>query len=301
MTQTIKRMLVISSLVSFCGLPLTGCVSVDEYDKTAEAYRTAQMRNDQLVQEAQQREAELAAKQARLAAVEKANADLMSLSDEMKRQLDQYKIDLDKFSERINGMNLAALDPTTNAELEALASQYPDLMTYDGSRGMIRLAADLTFDSGSDVVKEAARTALGRLAGVLNDNNAGKYDIRIVGHTDRQPISNPATRAKFGTNRVLSCFRAISVEKALSGYGVATNRIECSGWGEFQPAVESAQLNERANRRVEIFLVPPVGAKGMASPAVSENAVPTMKMQPVSKPVPAPKPAAPKKEEMPFK
>ncbi len=294
-TKTLR----VASLIALCGMPLIGCVSVDEYDKTAEAYRTAQMRNDQLVQEAQQREAELAAKNARLATVEKANADLMSLSDEMKRQLEQYRMDLDKFGERINGMNLATLDPATNAELEALASQYPDLMTYDGSRGMIRLAADLTFDSGSDVVKEPARQALGRLAGVLNDSNAGKYDIRIVGHTDRQPINNPATRAKFGTNRVLSCFRAISVEKALAGYGVATNRIECSGWGEFQPAVEDAALNVRANRRVEIFLVPPVGAKAMAAPAAAERAAPTMTMQPAA--APAPRPAAPKKEEMPFK
>lgn len=295
-TKTIR----LAALVALCGLPLTACVSVDEYEKAADASRTLQMRNDQLVQEAQQREQELALKNARLAEVEKANRDLMALSDEMKRQLDQYNIDLKNFSDRINGMNLASLDPATNAELEALASQYPDLMTYDGSRGMIRLAADLTFDSGSDVVKEQARQAIGRLAGVLNDSNAGKYDIRIVGHTDRQPISNAATRAKFGTNRVLSCFRAISVEKVMAGYGVATNRIECSGWGEFQPAVEGGALNERANRRVEIFLVPPVGAKGMASPAAAEPA-PTMKMQAPAQPVAAPVRTAPKKEEMPFK
>lgn len=295
-TKTIR----LAALVALCGLPLTACVSVDEYDKTAEAYRTAQMRNDQLVQEAQQREAELAAKNARLSKVEQANAELMGLSDEMKRQLEQYKMTLDGFGKQLDGLNIASLDPATNAELEALASQYPDLMTYDGSRGMIRLAADLTFDSGSDVVKEPARQAIGRLAGVLNDTNAGKYDIRIVGHTDRQPISNAATRAKFGTNRVLSCFRAISVEKVMAGYGVATNRIECSGWGEFQPAVEGGALNERANRRVEIFLVPPVGAKGMASPAAAESA-PTMKMQAPAQPVAAPVRTAPKKEERPFK
>lgn len=293
MTKTLKFF----SLIALCGLPMTGCVSVDEYDKTAEAYRTAQMRNDQLVQEAQQRQAELDAKQARLAAVEKANADLMSLSDDMKRQLEQYRMDLDKFGERIGGMNLASLDPATNAELMALASQYPDLMTYDGTRGMIRLAADLTFDSGSDLVKEGARTALGRLSGVLSDSNAGKYDIRIVGHTDGQPISNPATKAKFGTNRVLSCFRAISVEKALSGYGVATNRIECSGWGEFQPAVTGSGLNVRENRRVEIFLVPPVGAKGNASP---EASAPVVRMEPAANAAPVRRPA-PAKEEMPFK
>lgn len=295
-TKTIR----IASLIALCGMPLIGCVSVGEYDLAADAARTSQMRVDQLVQDKENMQRDIDAKNARLTEVEKANRDLMALSDEMKRQLDQYNIDLKNFSDRINGYNIGAADPLTNAELESLAAQYPDLMTYDSVRGMIRLAADLTFDSGSDVVKEPARQAIGRLAGVLNGENAGKYDIRIVGHTDRQPISNAATRAKFGTNRVLSCFRAISVEKVMAGYGVATNRIECSGWGEFQPAVEGGALNERANRRVEIFLVPPVGAKGMASPAAAEPA-PTMKMQAPAQPVAAPVRTAPKKEEMPFK
>lgn len=297
MTKTLKLV----SLLGLCGVSMSACVSVEEYDKTAEAYRTAQMRNDQLTQEAEARQRELDAQRARLAEVEKANADLIALSDEMRRQLDQYKIDLDRFGDKIAGMNLASLDPATNAELESLAAQYPDLMMYDGTRGMIRLAADLTFDSGSDAVKDGARNALGRLAGVLNDSNAGKYDIRIVGHTDRQPITNPNTRARFGTNRVLSCFRAIAVEKALAGFGVATNRMECSGWGEYQPAVESGALNVRENRRVELFLVPAVGAKAAGAPA-SSGSVPTMKMQPAATTTaPAPRPAAPEKREMPFK
>lgn len=293
------KSLKVLALAAMCAVPFAGCVSVEEYDKTAEAYRTAQMRNDQLVQENEQLKGENLAKQERISKVEAENAELARLSDEMKRMLDQYKIDLDKFGERVNGMNLASLDPATNAELQALAAQYPDLMTYDGTRGMIRLSADLTFDSGSDMVKEAARSALGRLAGVLNDSNAGKYDIRIVGHTDRQPISNPATKARFGTNRVLSCFRAISVEKALSGFGVATNRMECSGWGEYQPAVDSQALNVRANRRVEIFLVPSAGNRGTAAP--ESGSAPTMTMEPAPRTAPVSQPAAPAKKEMPFK
>lgn len=293
------KSLKVLALAAMCAVPFAGCVSVEEYDKTAEAYRTAQMRNDQLVQENEQLKGENLAKQERISKVEAENAELARLSDEMKRMLDQYKIDLDKFGERVNGMNLASLDPATNAELQALAAQYPDLMTYDGTRGMIRLSADLTFDSGSDMVKEAARSALGRLAGVLNDSNAGKYDIRIVGHTDRQPISNPATKARFGTNRVLSCFRAISVEKALSGFGVATNRMECSGWGEYQPAVDSQALNVRANRRVEIFLVPSAGNRGMAAP--ESGSAPTMTMEPAPRTAPVSQPVAPAKKEMPFK
>ncbi|MFM9957293.1 MAG: flagellar motor protein MotB [Phycisphaerales bacterium] len=300
MTKTLKLL----SLFALCGVSMTACVSVEEYDKTAEAYRTAQMRNDQLLADAEARQRELDAKNARLAEVEDANRQLAGLSDEMKRQLDQYKMELDGFGSKIAGMDLTRLDPATNAELEALAAQYPDLMMYDGTRGMIRLAADLTFDSGSDSVKEPARNALGRLAGVLNDSNAGKYDIRIVGHTDRQPITNPNTRARFGSNRVLSCFRAIAVEKSLASFGVATNRMECAGWGEYQPAVETDRLNVRENRRVELFLVPSVGAKAMGAPMGSAGAAPTMTMQPAAAntmPAPAPRPAAPEKKEMPFK
>lgn len=280
----------ILSLVMLAALPLVGCVSAEEYDRTAEAARTLQMRNDQLAQEKSQLEDMLAKKQARIEEVERANLELVKLSDEMKKQLDAYGMDLNKFGDKINGLNLAQLDPATNAELMALAAQYPDLMSYDGTRGMIRLNADLTFDSGSDQVKDAARSALGRLAGVLNDSNAGKYDIRLVGHTDRQPISNPATRSKFGTNRVLSCFRAIAVEKALTGFGVNASRMECSGWGEYMPAVDSPSLNVRENRRVEIFLVPATGGKASAAPESS-----------AARETPRKPAEAPKREEMPFK
>ncbi len=87
--------------------------------------------------------------------------------------------------------------------------------------------------------------------------------IRVVGHTDSQPISNPATRQRFANNRVLSVFRAIAVSEALQ-MRASLATVSRSLVGPHRPAVANNPTGgTAANRRVEIFVVPmgdmPVG------------------------------------------
>ena len=267
-----KKIAALCGFALLIALPMGGCVSQQEYDAVKQGAMAQAARNETLLQENQQLKAENDAKAARIATLEENNRKMADLTDAMQRQLADYKIDLSKLGDKINGFNMQGSDPATDAELQQLAAQFPDIMSYDGSRGLIRLNADLTFDSGSDAVKDSARSALGQLAKVLNDLNASKYDVRLVGHTDNQPISNPATLKRFGSNRVLSCFRAIAVEQVIAGFGVNANRMECSGWGEYQPFVENhATGGTRENRRVEIFLVPSVGMKTSGSATAEGN------------------------------
>ncbi|MFA6046954.1 MAG: OmpA family protein, partial [Phycisphaerales bacterium] len=156
---------------------------------------------------------------------------------------------------RIDSMKFGPLDADTDQALTALAAQFPDLIKYDSARGMLRFAADLTFDSGSDVVKEDAKRAIAALGQILNNSSAAGYDVYIEGHTDSQRIS-ANTAKRHPTNRHLSAHRAISVIEDLAKIGVKPGRMLAAGWGEWRPAVpNSASGNTPANRRVEIFLV----------------------------------------------
>jgi chemotaxis protein MotB len=122
---------------------------------------------------------------------------------------------------------------------------------------MIRFKSDMTFALGSTDVKPQAREALGRLAQVLNQGAATKYEARIVGHTDNVRISRPGTKQQHPTNWHLSVHRAIAVKDVLEDGGVASPRLQVAGYGEYHPIVPNpARGGAERNRRVEIYLVP---------------------------------------------
>ena len=106
-------------------------------------------------------------------------------------------------------------------ELTALAEQNPNLVDFDSARGLIKFKSDVTFSPGSDVVTEQARPVIDRFAQILDGPVASQYDLMVVGHTDSQPVSNPATiQAGHKDNWYLSAHRAITVSKELQRQGV---------------------------------------------------------------------------------
>lgn len=220
--------------------------------------------------------------------LQSANASLQAAVENRDRMVAQMRADLSQFSgtnaellarmEQMDGiyrtMKFGQLDPTTDAALRQLASQYPDVIVYDSDRGMIRFTSDLTFSSGSADVTPAGKQSLQALGRILQDASAMAYDIRVVGHTDSQRISS-GTAQRHPTNLHLSAHRAISVFNELKGMGVTAERMEVAGRGEFMPAApNTATGNTPQNRRVEIFLVrsmrPSTASSGAAAaPAAS--------------------------------
>ena len=121
---------------------------------------------------------------------------------------------------------------------------------------MLRFRSDLTFNSGSDQVRDGARQALSSLANVIRNDTNMNYELQIVGHTDSEPISS-GTAQRHPTNTHLSVHRAIAVKQALVSLGVPAQRVLVSGWGEYRPTVpNTATGNTPQNRRVEIFFRP---------------------------------------------
>jgi chemotaxis protein MotB len=171
---------------------------------------------------------------------------------------------------RFAGLRFGDLDPTTDSALRELAAQYGDILEYDSARGMLRFKSDLTFASGSDQLNESVKGALGKLGQILN-SAAANYEVRVVGHTDTQRVRQLPGRS-FKNNIELSAFRSISVRNYLVDNGVAPQRFEVAGRGEFDPIVaNTGSGNTPQNRRVEIFLGRPMGGAGSSVTTVPDT------------------------------
>lgn len=258
---------------------LGGCVSQGDYDNAVESSRAAV--NGKTRAERERDEARAAAELMRnqLVRAEGANKDLQDQNTKMRLALDGSGDDLKRLMARMSSLEFGNLDKDTDRALQELAAQYPDLIKYDPDRGMLRFASDLTFDSGSDVVKDSARSGVQALGNILNSGAAMAYEVIVVGHTDSQRISS-GTAGKHPTNMHLSCHRAISVRRELVTLGVATDKVQAAGWGEFRPYVQNTPSgNTPQNRRVEIFLARARGAMA-ATPENRSAEVPTDRTAP---------------------
>lgn len=254
-TSSITRLASMTCLGLALMAGTTGCVSQKEYDNLAEANLANSARLAELREENRALERQIEARQGRIGALESQIDELQGTRDAMRRQIAEAQRQYEEFESRLNSISLSGLDPETDRRLRELAATDPDLMQYDAEQGVIRFTSDLTFASGSANVRDSARPALNRLAGVLLEAEASGYDLMVVGHTDSQPISR--SRDRHPTNRHLSAHRAIAVSEQLSRAGLGQSRILISGWGSHDPVVSNNPSGgTKANRRVEIFLMP---------------------------------------------
>lgn len=250
-----RRLVTIGAAAAVTSL-FGGCAAQTQLDQLQAENRSLKERNTELSRSILEKDNELGMIQRQRAGGDATMQELQAANERLRKQLADAGIDLDKINQRLAGMNFQTLDPETDRALRELAGRFPDLISYDSQTGMLRFASDLTFDSGSDVVKEQARTGLAALAKVLT-GVGGQYELFIVGHTDSQPISG-GTAPRHPTNVHLSAHRAIAVRRALADLGISAQKMLVAGWGEQRPAVpNNPNGNTPANRRVEIFLTKP--------------------------------------------
>lgn len=260
---------------------LGGCIGQGQYDRLYETNRSLTAQLGESNRERDEARAQLDLLRRNYGNSSGAIAELQKQNDELRRQLDAALGDYKSLEGRLAGLNFGPVDAQTDRALAELAAQYPDLIKYDSARGMLRFASDLTFDSGSDVVKDSAKSALSALANILNSGPAAGYDVVVEGHTDSQRIANPATAREHKTNRRLSAHRAVSVIDELGKLGVPGQRLMAAGWGEHRPAVaNSPNGNTPQNRRVEIFLVKSTGAAPAAETVTEPRTETTPTKQP---------------------
>jgi len=253
-------------------LGMTGCIAQKQHDDLRTLYRKAQERIVELEGLLADKEAEIAALRS---APSGADADLAARLAEAEAEARRLREEL-----RALAAGPGDLTPELVSALQRLADQYPGLMTFDADRKAIQLQSDLTFDLGSTKVKPGAAESLAKLAGVLKSADAAPFEVKVVGHTDNVPVTNPANKQKFEDNWGLSAFRAKSVMQVLRRSGVSERRMSIAGYGEHQPVVSNpARGGAQANRRVEIFLVPPYRPGSAAESAPAREQAPAAQTQ----------------------
>ena len=162
-----------------------------------------------------------------------------------------------------------SVPPAVAAAIQDLGDKYPGLFTFDKNKGLFRFNADITFDSGSSVVKPDAKVALNKLAEILSGDQTKNRTMTIVGFTDSDQVVKPATidhlkrLGKPASNQGLSEARAEAVAAVLKAGGVEGKRMTARGEGEASPVADnSTPAGKARNRRVEIYLVPTEAGRG---------------------------------------
>lgn len=266
-----KTYLVRLSAIGMLGLVslATGCVSDAQYKEALAAARRA---NEQLTlcqsalrdlrSENQRLLADIQARDGVIAAKDKQLADLQAGYDKLKADfndlLEKYKREVGK-GETVQPIGNIALPPDLDKALRDFAAANPDLVEYDAARGMVKFKSDLTFAPGSVDIKKSAGDALRRFVEILNTPAAAKFHVYIAGHTDDMPIVRAETKREHPTNWYLSVHRAVAVETVMAAAGLAQPRAGVMGFSEYHPVAANppAHKGNQANRRVEIWIVPP--------------------------------------------
>lgn len=261
----------------------TGCVSDQQYKEALAAARRAneqlvtsqnalrdvRLENQNLQDAIKNRDAAIAARDSQLAQLQVAHD---KLGKDFKDLYEKYqKASAGGAPQPIGNIVLpAALDKA----LREFAKNNPDLLEYLPEYGMVKLKSDLTFEPGSVDIKTASGDALRQFVQILNGPDAAKFNIYIAGHTDDIPIKKPGTLQQHPDNWYLSVHRSVAVEKVMTRAGLEPKRIGVMGFGEYHPIAANAPGNKGnvANRRVEIWIVPPdrfltAGATGGAPSA----------------------------------
>lgn len=156
-----------------------------------------------------------------------------------------------------------------NKELEEQLSEIQETTSRrEGQNVVLSLPEKILFERGKADLQAEARTALDKLADVLEDHP--DRTVMVQGHTDTIPIRG----GRFSSNWELSSSRAASVVEYLSGKsGISPGRLIAAGYGEYHPvAPNDTEENQRLNRRVEIVLFPPsLPEEKMQAPGTSRD------------------------------
>ena len=203
-------------------------------------------------------------------------ADLKSQREKLAREKSDFQNRLDVASQRLGNLedereqlknkiftltkNIEnPLPDSATRRFQDLAQRFPGF-SFDPDTGVSKFSSDILFDSGSSVVKSGANPILSEFSKIMNEGEARRLSILVVGHTDDQRISSGTAR-KHPTNWDLSAHRAIEVVKKLETKGVKPSRMGVSGYSMYQPvAPNSDGKNRSQNRRVEIYVLAPEAA-----------------------------------------
>ncbi len=286
------------ALMGATALMAVGCVEDSKYNAVL-------LRNREQEKLLQEKDAQLATfnerlngQQARLSDIQRIIAEKDEHLATVMRKRDAVREAFDKllamYPQALQTHTVApgGIPPVVVTELRQLAEQFKDLFDFDEATGRLRFKADVTFDSGSNVVKAEAKTALAKLGGILAADVAKGIKVEVVGHTDADKVVKPETikllkdLKKSPDNQGLSEARAESVADVLKGAKIDAARLVTKGVGASQPLDSGPTPAAKAkNRRVEIWLTGPSSVAPTAGPTAPVPAGPAVPKGPAPLPL----------------
>src|SRR6267142_929524 len=204
-----------------------------------------------------------------LARVDQLNAQLATLREQLSRIAAALDVSEAKVKEQQGQivelgkrLNLALVNKVE--ELARYRSEFfGRLGQILGDRSDIRIVGDrfvfqsaVLFAPGSADLTDEAKKELAPVIAALKEFSAKippdiNWILRIDGHTDRRPISNP----QFPSNWELSTARALSVVRFAIDEGIPAARLAAAGFADKQPIdLRAADDAYRRNRRIELKL-----------------------------------------------
>ncbi len=186
--------------------------------------------------------------------LEAEDAALRDEVERLRRQVGLKTTDLQNASAEIDQLmqkRMSELDKI----MSELGANPGDATKFRVDGGYVyRVKEAILFALGSSEVSSEGREILGRIAAEVKADARGRVYVR--GHTDNVPIAKPETKKRYPLgNLQLSADRALNVAHALTGSGLAQERVVVMGFGPNEPVVANDSVaNRQKNRRVEIFV-----------------------------------------------
>lgn len=207
--------------------------------------------------------------------LEEQNRTLAAACDDLRRQNDtlQREIGLLKGDRGIRDAYIKKLEEETALLKKMLATMDGPDKAPEGTEiipGGLRLLGDFFFRPGSDNVSSEGVATLKRIADAVKSQ--GAY-VRIVGHTDDDPIKRSLKDNPTGMNLELGAARAIAVAHELKKAGVDEARLHVVSMGDAAPiASNDTKEGKKKNRRVDIFFSSKAPEGAVPSKASSDEA-----------------------------
>ena len=156
------------------------------------------------------------------------------------------------------GLGTGADEATRRQMAEELEAAIGDLVSdstvkinHSGEWVEIEIKNDILFPVASADTGPEAKAVLDRLVEVLKPMH---HMIRVEGHTDNLPISNPV----YPSNWELSAARAARIVREFQKSGIDPARLIVAGMGEHHPIADNSTPEGRQkNRRVSLVIMDP--------------------------------------------
>ncbi len=237
----------------------TGCVSKKKYDELDNQYQGTLSSLQQMTEQANGLQADLAREQAmanqlgqELEALKARQAALLKDKSAMDAEIVQMQTALAELAARKSQADARI------AEFQSLLDKFKSLIDAGrlkvkivSGRMVLELPTDILFGSGSASLSKEGKEAILEVAGVLA--TIGDRDFQVEGHTDDVPIST----AQFPSNWELASARAINVVRTMKEGGVPVEHLSAAAFAETRPVDTNKTKEGKArNRRIEIVVVP---------------------------------------------